>query len=76
VQISLVAPDNTTVPLATNRGSSGQNFGTGNNDCTGVHTVFDDAAATAISAGAAPFAGSFKPESPLQLMNGKPVNGT
>jgi len=76
VQISLIAPDNTVVPLVTNRGTSGDNFGSGNNDCTGTHTVFDDAAATAISAGAAPFAGSFKPESPLSAMNGKPVNGT
>ncbi|MEP6819334.1 MAG: proprotein convertase P-domain-containing protein, partial [bacterium] len=76
VSISLIAPDNTTVPLVTNRGAGGDNFGSGNNDCSGTHTVFDDAAATAIAAGAPPYAGSFKPESPLSVMNGKPVNGT
>jgi subtilisin-like proprotein convertase family protein len=38
--------------------------------------VFDDAAATTIAAGVAPFAGSFKPESPLSAFNGKPSNGT
>jgi subtilisin-like proprotein convertase family protein len=76
VQISLVAPDNTIVPLVTNRGGSGDNFGSGANDCSGTPTVFDDSAATAISAGAPPYAGSFRPESPLSAMNGKSVNGT
>jgi subtilisin-like proprotein convertase family protein len=76
VSISLVAPDNTIVPLVTNRGAGGDNFGSGNNDCSGTPTVFDDSAATAISAGAPPYAGSFRPESPLSAMNGKSVNGT
>jgi subtilisin-like proprotein convertase family protein len=76
VTISLVAPDNTIVPLIVNRGSSGDNFGSGSNDCQGTHTVFDDSAATAITAGAPPYAGSFKPESPLTAMNGKSVTGT
>jgi subtilisin-like proprotein convertase family protein len=77
VQLSLVSPGGTVViPLSTNRGGSGANFGTGNNDCSGTHTVFDDGAATAISAGSAPFAGSFKPESPLSAANGLLVNGT
>ena len=71
----LVGPDGTTVPLATNRGSSGDNFGSGANDCSGTPTVFDDAAATAIGTGLAPFAGSFKPESPLSVFNGKAVTG-
>ena len=74
--IALVHPDNTVIPLVTNRGSSGQDFGTGTNDCAGVPTVIDDQAATAISAGSAPFAGSFRPESPLSALNGKPSNGT
>ena len=76
LQISLVHPDNTVIPLVTNRGSSGANFGTGTLDCAGVPTVIDDQAATAISAGAAPFASSFRPESPLSALNGKPSNGT
>ena len=73
--ISLVAPDGTSVPLATNRGGSGDNFGSGANDCSGTPTVFDDAAATAMSAGVAPFTASFRPESPLAAMNGKAMSG-
>jgi subtilisin-like proprotein convertase family protein len=74
--ISLVHPDGTVLPLSTNRGGSGQNYGTGGNDCSGTHTVFDDAAAAPISAGVAPFAGTFRPESPLSAFNGKASNGT
>ncbi|HYY42790.1 MAG TPA: carboxypeptidase regulatory-like domain-containing protein, partial [Pyrinomonadaceae bacterium] len=58
--ISLVHPDNTSVTLANKRGSSGANYGTGTNDCTGTPTVFDDQAANSITTGAAPFAGTFK----------------
>ena len=76
LRISLVHPDGTVVPLVTNRGSSGQNFGTGANDCSGTPTFMDDQATTLISAGTAPFAGSFRPESPLSALNGKPSNGT
>ena len=71
----VVAPDGTTVSLAANRGSGGDNYGSGANDCSGTPTVFDDSAATAISAGTPPFAGSFKPESPLAALAGKAVNG-
>ena len=74
--ISLIAPDGTTVRLSTNRGSSGANFGSGANDCSGTHTVFDDSAATAISAGTAPFAATFRPETPLSALNGHDMNGT
>jgi subtilisin-like proprotein convertase family protein len=74
--ISLVHPDGTVVQLVNGRGGSGDNFGTGANDCSGTPTVIDDQASTAISAGAAPFAGTFKPESPLSVLNGKPSNGT
>jgi len=73
--ISLVHPDGTVVPLATNRGGAGANYGTGANDCSGTPTAFDDSAATAISAGVAPFAGTFRPESPLSALNGKPSDG-
>ncbi|HKB68576.1 MAG TPA: carboxypeptidase regulatory-like domain-containing protein, partial [Pyrinomonadaceae bacterium] len=76
LQIALVHPDNTVIPLVTNRGSSGANFGTGTLDCAGVPTLIDDQAATAITAGSAPFAGTFRPESPLSALNGKPSNGT
>jgi subtilisin-like proprotein convertase family protein len=73
--ISLVHPDGTTVTLAQNRGEDLNNFGTGTNDCAGTPTVFDDGAATPISGGTAPFAGTFIPETPLSALNGKPVNG-
>lgn len=76
VQMSLISPNGTMVPLATNRGGSGDNYGTGSNDCSGTPTVFDDAAASAISSGTAPFAGSFRPESVLSAFNGEPVSGT
>ena len=61
LQLSLIGPNAVSIPLSTNRGTSGDNF---------VNTVFDDAATTPISAGAAPFTGSFKPEAPLSGLNG------
>jgi len=73
--IELIGPDGTTVMLCNRRGGGGQNFGTGTNDCSGTHTVFDDSAATAISNGFAPFAGTFRPESPLSAFNGKTITG-
>jgi subtilisin-like proprotein convertase family protein len=73
--LTLIAPDGTSVALANNRGGGGDNFGTGANDCSGVPTVFDDSASIAIGAGTAPFAGTFRPDSPLSAFNGKAVNG-
>lgn len=75
LQLRLIAPDGTIVNLSNNRGGTGDNMGTGANDCSGVSTVFDDAAGTLISAGVAPFAGSFRPETPLAALNGKEMNG-
>lgn len=66
IALTLTAPDGRTVPLATRRGGSGDNY---------VATVFDDDAATAISAGSPPFTGSFRPESPLAALNGIPSYG-
>lgn len=77
--LELVAPDGTTVVLSQNRDTAlggGDNYGTGANDCSGTPTVFDDAAATAIGAGLPPFAGTFRPETPLSVLNGKSINGT
>ena len=56
----------TTVDLADNRGGSGANF---------IRTLFSDSAATAISAGTAPFTGSFRPETPLNAFNGSSPSG-
>jgi subtilisin-like proprotein convertase family protein len=61
LSLALVAPNGTVVALAERRGSSGDNF---------TNTTFDDAAATSIAAGAAPFTGSFRPESPLSAATG------
>jgi subtilisin-like proprotein convertase family protein len=76
VRMALVAPDNTIVPLVTNRGGTGDNYGTGANDCSGTPAIFDDSAAQPVSAGVAPFAGTFQPETPLSALNGKPAAGT
>jgi subtilisin-like proprotein convertase family protein len=62
--------------LSNNNGGSGDNYGTGANDCSGTKTIFDDSAATPISSGAAPFAGTFQPQSGLSIYNGSPNDGT
>jgi subtilisin-like proprotein convertase family protein len=79
LRITLIAPDNTSVLLSANRDTAaggGDNYGTGTNDCAGTPTVFDDSAAQPISAGLPPFAGTFRPESPLSALNGLGINGT
>jgi subtilisin-like proprotein convertase family protein len=70
LQIELIGPDGTRVTLA-NRpggpGNSGDNF---------VDTVFSDSASTPLSAGTAPYTGTFKPQDGrLASFNGKPVAG-
>lgn len=55
------------VNLITRRGGSGDNF---------VNTILDDEAPIAISAGAAPFTGSYRPEQPLSAYDGLNPNGT
>jgi subtilisin-like proprotein convertase family protein len=52
--------------LANNCGSSGDNF---------TNTIFDDEAATAITAGSAPFTGSFRPIDYLGYLAGLPLQG-
>jgi subtilisin-like proprotein convertase family protein len=75
VDIYLVDPAGQTIELSTDNGGVNDNYGSGNNDCTGTPTVFDDAAATSITGGAPPFAGSFKPEVLLSGLLGKAANG-
>jgi subtilisin-like proprotein convertase family protein len=75
LDIFLVGPDGTVVELSTDNGGSGDNYGSGPNDCTGAFTVFDDAAATPVTAGSAPFLGTFRPEGALAAFNSKPING-
>lgn len=72
----LVAPDGSAVELSTDNGTGGDNYGSGTNDCSGTFTVFDDSAATLITAGVPPYAGAFRPEQPLAALNGKSTKGT
>ena len=67
LDITIVHPDATVVELSTDNGGSGDNY---------TNTVFDDEAATLITAGAAPFSGSFRPEGSLATLDGKAANGT
>jgi len=78
LQISLVAPDATSVLLVNGRGGSGDNFGTGPNPCDGttVYTTLSDGGSTPIGSGAAPFTGTFTPESPLSALSGHERSGT
>ena len=75
--ISLIGPDNTTIPLSIHRGASGDNYG---GACSlPLRTRFDDNSPTPIGSGAAPFVGIFRPEQPLSPFLGKSgaaVNGT
>ncbi|MFN2529825.1 MAG: proprotein convertase P-domain-containing protein [Pyrinomonadaceae bacterium] len=77
--LTLIAPDDTAVILSQNRdiaAGGGDNYGTGNNGCSGTPTIFDDAAATPIGTGTPPFAGTFKPEESLSAFNGHSIAGT
>ena len=67
LDIYLIGPDGTTVELSTDNGGSGDDFGV---SCT-QRTTFDDSAATSITAGAAPFSGTYRPEGSLSVFRGK-----
>jgi subtilisin-like proprotein convertase family protein len=74
--LRLIAPDGTMVVLSDFNGGPGDNYGA---DCApGSYTVFDEAAATSISAGSPPYVGTFRPEGALAAYIGKSgadVNG-
>ncbi len=73
--LALQHPDGSEVLLVNRRGRSNDNFGTG--ACgAGTNTTFDQSAATSITNGSAPFAGTYRPEGSLAAFNGKPLNGT
>jgi subtilisin family serine protease/subtilisin-like proprotein convertase family protein len=65
--IHLQAPDGTDILLVNRRGGTGQNF---------TNTLFSEQAGTAISAGQAPFTGSYRPEVSLSYLNGRNAQGT
>jgi subtilisin-like proprotein convertase family protein len=56
LDLRLNTPDPVMVTLVDRRGFEGDDF---------INTVFDNAAATPIAAGAAPFTGTFRPDAPL-----------
>lgn len=64
--IQLQSPVGTTVTLSNRHGGSGDNY---------IDTVFDDEAATAISAAGAPFTGSFRPDQLLSAFDGQDAFG-
>ena len=77
LDVSLQAPDGTTINLTSDNGGTGDDYGT---DCLNAQrTVFDDAAASSIVGQPVPFVGTFRPEQALTAFNGKTgaaVNGT
>jgi len=64
--ITLTSPAGTSVLLTDGNGGQSDNY---------TNTVFDDAAGTAITAGTAPFTGSFSPEGSLASLNGENLLG-
>ena len=60
LDIFLVSPSGAVLELSTDNGGSGDNF---------TNTVFRDNAPTSITAGTAPFTGSFRPEGTLIAVN-------
>lgn len=67
LQISLRSPEGKDVLLVGREGGSGNHF---------IETTFDDGSTTPIQGAAAPFSGTFTPESPLADLNGQSPNGT
>jgi autotransporter-associated beta strand protein len=70
--ISLIAPDGTTILLSSANGGTGKSYGVAAAPDSD-RTTFDDAASTSITSGAAPFVGPFLPQSPLAAFVGDPL---
>lgn len=67
LDIFLIAPDGTSIELTTDNGGSANNYS---------GTLFDDEAATLVTSGVAPFAGSYQPEGLLSDLDGAVADGT
>ena len=65
--IRLIGPDGTVVFLSNHDGGSGNNL---------VSAVFDDAATLTLNTAPAPFGGTYRPDNPLSVFNGKDARGT
>lgn len=66
LDVFLISPNGTRVELFTDVGGRSSNF---------TNTTLDDQASVAITAGSAPFSGSFRPERLLAALNGQNPNG-
>lgn len=66
LDVFLISPKGTRVELFTDVGANGDNF---------INTHLNDEAAIAITAGVAPFTGSYRPEGLLSLFDGEDPNG-
>jgi len=66
LDISLQSPAGTVVELSSDNGGGADNY---------TDTVFDDAAATSILSGSAPFTGTYQPEGSLAAFNGEMTLG-
>jgi subtilisin-like proprotein convertase family protein len=67
LQVFLRGPDGTVIELFNAIGGTGQNF---------QNTVLDDEGTSSITAGVAPFTGTFRPTGNLTLLEDKLVTGT
>ena len=72
VEVDLASPRGV-ILLSRDNGGAGNNYGTGATSCAGVPTTFDSNVATPITAGTAPFVGTFAPLESLAVLNG--LNG-
>ena len=75
--IELISPDGTTIALAKNQGAAGDNYGTACSPFSS-RTTFDDNAQFPISVANPPYVGTFRPDEPLDVFEGKfaaAVNG-
>ncbi|MBM4074717.1 MAG: hypothetical protein FJ267_03645, partial [Planctomycetes bacterium] len=66
LDVFLISPTGTRVELFTDVGDENNNF---------TNTILDDEATTSITAGVAPFTGTFRPEGSLSLLDGGLANG-
>ncbi|MDA1274643.1 MAG: proprotein convertase P-domain-containing protein [Verrucomicrobia bacterium] len=66
LDVFLISPSGTRVELFTDVGGGGKDF---------ANTILDDEAAPSIQSGAAPFAGTFRPEGNLSLFDGENAFG-
>lgn len=74
LSITLISPDGVSVDLSSGNGGSADDFGI-NCSPDASRTTFDDSAATSITAGVAPFVGTFRPEGSLASFIGGTANG-